>query len=295
MHDQIKAILEGREFQPNLPPFSMKQFRNGVFIHYYYDLYVSSSLLCYGEWAQFEVDFLSQFIGPGDTVVDVGAFIGTHTIPFAREVGITGEVFAFEPTKESFYCLSGNIVINNVYKVKAFNIALSSKKQKLEFPEMDVTKINNFGSLGNLETSDNLIDTGASRKIDAVTLDSFKLKACKLLKIDAENMEIEVLKGAAKTIKKFSPIIYAETPPANFDLKKKVYKNFDKETLDVVAFLREFDYVAYYFISPMYNPDNYFLNKSNIFGNTASIAVCAMPKTYGKSFHPGNNYLQQID
>jgi len=295
MDDQIKDIVEGRDFTPGKPPFSLGNFRNGGFIYYYYDLYITSSLLLYGEWAQLEIDFLCQFLKGGDTVVDAGAFIGTHTVPFAREVGITGTVFAFEPTKESFYCLAGNIVTNNVYKVNAFNLALSSKKQKIEFPQMYITNISNFGASGNIDKLDTVIAAKSSRKVDAVTLDSLKIKECKLLKIDAEHMELDVLKGAYKTIKRCSPLIYTETSPAKFSEKQKKYTKFSADTVEILEFMKEFDYVPYYFISPLFNPDNFFVNNKNIFGNTASIALFFYPKKYKAAFYSGSNYLQKID
>jgi len=296
MHDQINAIVEGREFKPNLPPFLAGQFKNGSFIYYYYDLYITSSLLLYGEWAQLEIDFLCQFLASGDTVVDAGAFIGTHTIPFARVVGSTGTVFSFEPTLESFYCLSGNIVLNNLYKVKAFNLALGSKKQKIEIPEPTISQITNFGASGNLGRLDMQVPIENVRKVDAITLDSLKIKECKLLKIDAEHMELDVLKGAAKTIKRCAPFILAETPPAaKFNKKSNKYHKFQDDTLEMLEFMSEFDYVPYYFISSLYNPSNFYSNSNNIFGHTASIALFFCPKKYTADFQAGVNYLQRLD
>jgi len=295
MDNRIQRIIEDRKFKPNLPAFTTGQFKNGIFIYYYYDLYIGSSLLLYGEWAQLEIDFLCQFLDPGDTAVDIGAFIGTHTLPFAREVGITGTVYAFEPTLESFYCLAGNIAMNNMYKVKAFNSALGSRRQQLEFPEMDVAQINNFGAAGCVASIE-YKHTGATRAINTTTLDSFKLKNCKLLKIDAEHMELDVLKGAERTIKRCIPFIYAETsPPIFFDEQQKKYTQFNDDTLELVEFMRKFDYAAYYVISSVYNPDNFFLNTNNIFGNTVSTALFFYPKKYTATFQHGNNYLQKID
>ena len=69
---------------------------------------ISNALRTYGEWAQHEIDILSQFISSGDTVIDIGSCFGTHAVAFASQVGPEGEVFAFEPLKRNFDILSLN-------------------------------------------------------------------------------------------------------------------------------------------------------------------------------------------
>lgn len=41
------------------------------------DNFLSRSLRKLGEWAQAEIDFFLYFMGPRDTLLDIGAFIGT--------------------------------------------------------------------------------------------------------------------------------------------------------------------------------------------------------------------------
>lgn len=74
------------------------------------DLVIGRSLRTYGEWAENEIRFLLRSVHPGDTVLDVGANIGTHTLAFARAVGVSGKVWAFEPRPEIFRVLDANIL-----------------------------------------------------------------------------------------------------------------------------------------------------------------------------------------
>jgi hypothetical protein len=48
-------------------------------------------------------------IKAGDTVLDVGANIGAHTLPFAQLVGSPGKVFSFESTAYAFAKQKTNI------------------------------------------------------------------------------------------------------------------------------------------------------------------------------------------
>lgn len=45
----------------------------------------------------------------GGTVIDGGANIGTHTVPYAARVGLMGFVHAFEPNPAAFECLRHNV------------------------------------------------------------------------------------------------------------------------------------------------------------------------------------------
>lgn len=58
------------------------------------------------------IDWLAQFIKPGDTVIDVGAYTGDTAIPMAVAAGKEGFVHAFEPNPESFEVLLYNSTLN---------------------------------------------------------------------------------------------------------------------------------------------------------------------------------------
>ena len=51
-------------------------------------------------WFEKEMDFLRHWLRPGMTVIDVGANLGVYSLPLARLVGGTGQVFAYEPGSE---------------------------------------------------------------------------------------------------------------------------------------------------------------------------------------------------
>lgn len=76
-------------------------------------------------------DLFKKIIRPGMTVVDIGAQIGYYTRLFARLVGPTGRVYAFEADRDNFLLLQKNTAgFTNVY---AHNVAISDTDGFLDF------------------------------------------------------------------------------------------------------------------------------------------------------------------
>ncbi len=72
------------------------------------DLIIGRSIATYGEWAQLEIDALAHFIKDGDTVLDIGACFGTHSLAFSELAGPSGRVIAFEASLTNFALLNRN-------------------------------------------------------------------------------------------------------------------------------------------------------------------------------------------
>lgn len=130
----------------------------------------------------------------GDTVIDIGAYIGDHTISYARAVGHTGIVHAFEPNYYAFQCLEWNMKKHP--QVKIYQCGIGS-----EHGTMGVTNENlNYG----------MAYMDGDGDIPIIPIDSMNLNRCDFIKIDVEGMELEVLKGAEKTIDKCKPKMLIE-------------------------------------------------------------------------------------
>lgn len=138
---------------------------------------------------------LCRYIKPGDTVVDVGAFIGDHTIAYARAThgAPGGRVLAFEPNAPAFECLKRNLA--GFGHVECINAGLSD-----EPGEMAVAVDPNAGA--------SHLKAGVGVQIR--TLDSMDLDRLDFLKIDAEGMELRILAGAERTIVACRPVLYIE-------------------------------------------------------------------------------------
>jgi FkbM family methyltransferase len=69
-------------------------------------------------------------IGSGDTVIDIGGYIGSFAITASR-FAKQGRVFSFEPSPANFAQLEGNLRLNNVANARAFNHAVASSDRTI--------------------------------------------------------------------------------------------------------------------------------------------------------------------
>jgi len=145
------------------------------------------------------LEALRRVLEPGDIVVDVGANIGNHTVFFAGVCGC--QVIAFEPHPLAFALLNENIRINSLQPLVVANmIGVGQATGSATFEPM--------ASAHNLGGSTLRI---GGQGIKVAPLDDLLAgKSVRLLKIDVEGMELSVLKGAKRMLRKARPMVCVE-------------------------------------------------------------------------------------
>ena len=136
------------------------------------------------------------YIKEGDIVIDAGANMGCYSYAFLNKVGITGEVYCFEPSKEAYECLVCNL--GKMQNCMLFNMALGC-----ETGSVNVVQENQNAGM-------NYCQTSKAGKIPLRTIDSFNFHKVDFIKIDVEGFELMVLQGAIKTLTNFKPVLYIE-------------------------------------------------------------------------------------
>jgi FkbM family methyltransferase len=147
-------------------------------------------------------------------VLDIGANLGSYSVPLALDFPQL-EFHAFEPQRVIFYQLCANIVINRLDNVYSHNYGLSSHTGKLSVVMPEYCTDQNIGGFSlddevRNEEGDWLLNAGKTEDVELKTLDSLDYNNVRLIKIDVEGLELEVLKGATQTIIKngYPPIIF---------------------------------------------------------------------------------------
>jgi FkbM family methyltransferase len=80
-----------------------------------------------GGWELDEIAFMAQHVRPGDTVLDIGAYVGPYSLLASRLVGRGGLVFAFEPDPVARRLLMRNLALNEADNVIVLPWAVSDR------------------------------------------------------------------------------------------------------------------------------------------------------------------------
>lgn len=227
------------------------------------DSIVSKSLKIYGEWAESEIDLLKNLVSPGDCVVDVGAFIGTHTVALAKAAGTNGKVYSFEPRREIFQVLSSNIELNRLDNIVSFNFGLGDSATTIAIGILNLELGDNFGGLAlNSQEND---EAGPTYNVSVITLDSLNLVDVKFIKLDVEGMEGQVIRGARETILRSRPFIFTEC-------------NSIAGGTDILRICEELGYSVFGCLGAAYNPQNFNQVAENIFEEAMELGLLLLPR-----------------
>lgn len=164
--------------------------------------------------------YLRAIIKPGDTIVDVGANIGDHTVFYREWVGSEGHVIAFEPDPDCYAaCVLNCGTFEQIYRAAATDIR---RRVGLKIE-------------GNRGQNSINIDGG---EIEGFPIDDLNLEQCDLIKIDVEGAELLVLQGAARTIRCTRPKIVCE-------LEESQLERFGTSCSEVRSLLSAWGYIEH--------------------------------------------------
>ena len=142
-------------------------------------------------------------------VVDIGANVGIYTL-HALKAG--AEVYAFEPTPETFNILLHNVALNGFEyspKVHLYNSAVSDREEMTEFAV--VSNSCGHNSMFRENKDDKIIRVPTVRLDD--TLDGIKIDC---FKVDVEGAEMLVLNGMESLLKNNASVVgFVEFAPGN--------------------------------------------------------------------------------
>lgn len=148
-----------------------------------------------------ELAFLERWLRRGDRMIDIGALVGLFTLVGARLVGHTGRIDTFEPVPDTHEKLLRNIALNGYGWVHPNRAAVTdySGVVSLGIPQE---------RLVGYSTAEFTIGARLNAvEAPAVTLDEYvdDETPVRLLKIDAEGSEQDILKGGHRLLEDMPP------------------------------------------------------------------------------------------
>jgi FkbM family methyltransferase len=229
------------------------------------DFVIGRSIDQYGEWCEAELSLFRNVLLPGDTVLDVGANIGTHALGFARMVGPQGRVLAFEPQPLVFNLLCANMALNQQDHVRCLNKAVGIHDPlggaSIAVPRTPPDQPANFGNLSLRGAG----GTGPMDQVDLIAIDDLGLQSCRLIKVDVQGMEAEVLRSATNTLTKLRPYLYVECEVA-------------EQAGELIALMLAHNYALWWHAVPFHSVGNFYANPVDAFPNVSPVTnLLAIP------------------
>jgi len=219
---------------PGLKPFPF-------FIHEAADKFISRRIRRTGVWEPFESALFLNLLGSGDQVIDVGANIGWYAVSAGRRVAEQGHVFAFEPYTTNFALLSANVRAGELRWVTAEKAALGrgsgAATMQHSADNQGDHRVRSFVAHASAasepagEPAANGLPPICAQDIRVVALDDylaqsphFDLDKLRVVKIDVQGFENEVLQGASGLLSslprraiifiEFDPVLLRDNDPA---------------------------------------------------------------------------------
>ena len=166
---------------------------------------IQTAILFTGTWEPGIARHIAGSLQPGDVFVDIGANVGHHTLVAAKAVGAAGLVYAFEASPSIHAKLSHNVALNGFDNVVALHIAVANGPGKLELWQAAAHNLGHSTTLAEMASEEHMV---LEAVVDADSLDRLvphdKLFAARLIKIDVEGAERQVLEPLGRVMEKFS-------------------------------------------------------------------------------------------
>lgn len=237
---------------------AVAETRHGHMTYFVDDMWLGRSLRIYGEWSEGECELYRRVVKPTDTVIEVGANIGAHTMELGK---LAAFVYALEPSRDTFQVLEQNVAALPVLCMQ--NAVAEVCGEGTIHRHSSNPGGAELKGCGEVSAADRTVDT-----VDVVTIDwlvyNARIKGLHFLKADCEGSELEVLKGAESAIANYRPLLYVEN-----DRQDK------SEAL--ITWIHQHGYRMYQHMIPLFNPKNYSGCKINVFGNIVSAMLFCVP------------------
>lgn len=155
---------------------------------------------------------IARFVRPGAVCLDVGANVGAVTLMLAQAVRGDGRVIAIEPGPPYRNRLAANLALNHALAacVQIEPVGVSDSSGTLTWEADPAAPFNAV-----LSPQGSWFHSDQGVPVPVETLDQIvarlHLSRVNFIKIDVESMELEVLRGAANTLRRHRPVVIFET------------------------------------------------------------------------------------
>lgn len=177
------------------------------------DHFQSIFLNSFDNWETNSIRTWIEAIAEGDTVIDVGSYLGVYSI-LAAKAGAK-QVIAFEPNPITYEALEANVALNNLGgRIVTRMLGLSDFVGSVMLFHPPGREMSSGSQLRDNDEGQEFNGWDNKSEVFVTTLDeeivALNVDRVGAIKIDAEGYEMQVLKGAAQTIAAYRPVMIIE-------------------------------------------------------------------------------------
>ena len=156
-----------------------------------------------GSYEREQTELFAKLVGPGSTVLDIGAHVGYYTLLAARLMRGQGKVVAFEPDPKNAAFLRRHVSANRAAKtiVDVQQAAVGATSGSVRFSTGTGSGTGHVSADGPMEVRMIKLD-------DFVSAQGLKPTH---VKIDVEGAELDVLQGGRETLRRHRPVLFLST------------------------------------------------------------------------------------
>jgi FkbM family methyltransferase len=176
------------------------------------DIGITPHIALTGEWERETEAVIRSLLRPGDTVIEVGANMGYHSLAIADAIGPTGRLHAFEANPDIARMLDATIQLNGLTGI----VTLHAKAALAHRGEVEFAVHPQHCGSAHLAVPQDQPMYSRRAKVTAVPLDEemgADFAPLAMLRMDAEGSEPLVLRGAAWLLARCRPTLVMEWAP----------------------------------------------------------------------------------
>ena len=224
-----------KKYPATINQFEVGKYGSVKFTHWENPLFQNKKLL------EDEIDFWGKFVNEGDLAIDIGANIGHESLQIGLATGKSGMTLSFDPNPYVFELLDQNARLNSdKTNIKTHNFAITHKEDEFYYNSSEAS----FTNGGISSTPDNQHGKYTfPHKIKGIVLEPYLEKnypdfinKLKLIKIDTEGYDKEIIKSISGLLIKYKPIVVTEC----------FFRNTREERAEHFNLLKSKGYSLYY-------------------------------------------------
>jgi FkbM family methyltransferase len=216
---------------------------------------IQRHLYYFGTWEPNISRWIGATLRPGDGFVDVGANIGHYSLLAARLVGDSGRVVAIEAAQWIHATLDRHVALNGHGNIRTVQAAASDRRGTIKLYH---------GHAGNIGKTTTVARDGASSEVAAIPLaeilDDDEIARTRIIKIDVEGAELEVLRGLAPLLPKLREdveIVMEITPsvmPGGEAARDEIFATLTAHGFRAYVFENDYEVATYLSRGPAARP-----------------------------------------